>query len=144
MARGPDATFQSAKGRPRCLSKSEFARPGYTPAGPASAAGCTFRKRAHISVLHYFVRYVWDRQKAESNARKHRIRFEEALTVFRDPMVALIEDFEHGDDRYIAIGMSAQQRMLFVVHIELSEKKTRIISARRASSHERRLYEEGE
>ena len=90
------------------------------------------------------MRYSWDRRKAEKNERKHHVRFGEAITVFNDPLVVLVEDFEHGEGHYIALGMSEQQRVLFVVHVELSDDETRIISARRASKHERRHYEEGE
>lgn len=90
------------------------------------------------------MRYAWDPRKASSNAEKHHVLFEEAVTVFDDPMTVLIDDLDHGEGRYVAVGESEQQRVLFVVHIEVSEEETRILSARRATSHERRQYEEGD
>jgi uncharacterized DUF497 family protein len=66
------------------------------------------------------------------------------VTVFTDPIGLVLDDVEHGEGRYGLIGMSENQRVLYVVHVETTPKETRIISARKATSHERRRYEEGE
>ncbi len=83
----------------------------------------------------------WDDRKAASNLRKHGVSFDEAATVFADPLALAIDDaLEPG--RTLLLGMSNRQRLLLVVHAELDEASIRIISARRATSHERRRYEE--
>ncbi|OFX20425.1 MAG: hypothetical protein A2V77_02775 [Anaeromyxobacter sp. RBG_16_69_14] len=88
------------------------------------------------------VNFTWDPKKAESNLRKHRVSFEEAMTVFEDPL-ALMKPDVLDPDRIVALGMSEKERVLYCVYFEVDEKETRIISARRATSHERRNYEEG-
>lgn len=81
--------------------------------------------------------------KADRNARKHGVRFEEAATVFSDPLALIIEDERHPDNARI-IGESLAARILLVVFIERDRDVVRLISARRATRHERRRYEEGE
>lgn len=88
------------------------------------------------------VRFVWDPAKAESNRRKHGLSFDEAVTVFTDPLALVMDEPNHGE-RLIIIGMSQQERMLYCVFIEVQANKLRIISARRTTPHERRQYEEG-
>jgi uncharacterized protein len=88
------------------------------------------------------VRFTWDPKKAASNIGKHGVSFEEAVTVFADPLAMVVEDDLH-PDRAVLVGQSEKQRVLFTVFVELSEDAIRIISARRATSHERRRYEEG-
>ena len=68
--------------------------------------------------------------------------FEEAATVFADPLAVLISDADH-DERSLIIGESMNRRVLLTVFAERSEVEIRIISARRATSHERRNYERG-
>jgi uncharacterized protein len=87
---------------------------------------------------------IWDPAKARSNKRKHGIEFEEAATVFSDPLLMVLSDSEHseGEDRWIALGKSIRQLLLVVVHTE-DERTIRIISARRAEPRERRQYEQG-
>ncbi len=75
--------------------------------------------------------------------RKHGVSFEQAATVFDDPLVQLEVDWEHGEPREIAIGMSGRNRVLFTVWVELRDDVIRIISARKAEAHERQRYEEG-
>jgi uncharacterized protein len=87
--------------------------------------------------------YTWHEAKAISNAQKHGVTFAEAQTVFDDPLAAIFPDDDHADEaREIIIGWSAQQLLLVVSFIAHSET-VRIISARRATPHERADYEEG-
>ncbi|MFZ5469136.1 MAG: BrnT family toxin [Myxococcota bacterium] len=89
------------------------------------------------------VQFTWDPRKVTSNLRKHGVSFEEATTVFADPLAVVVEDALYAE-RAILIGQSEKQRVLFTVFVELNADSIRIISARRATSHERRRYEEGE
>ena len=86
--------------------------------------------------------FTWDPRKAASNRKKHGVSFEEAATVFGDPLALVIEDAVD-PERMLLLGMSERQRLLLVVHVEPSEDTIRLISARRATSHERKRYEEG-
>jgi len=86
--------------------------------------------------------FAWDPQKSIANLRKHGIAFEEAVTVFSDPLALIATDEMHRD-RAILIGESIKRRVLLVVFIELLDREIRIISARRATAHERQKYEEG-
>lgn len=85
----------------------------------------------------------WDPTKARINRRKHGVTFEEATTVFTDPLSSTIPDPLHSEDeeRFIIIGQSIQQRLLVVVHTDRGNR-IRIISARVANAHERKTYEE--
>ena len=87
--------------------------------------------------------FEWDEDKAKTNQRKHRISFGEATTVFHDPFVASMLDPNHSDDeqRFVAMGRSSQGRLLVVIYAE-RESKIRVISCRRATSTERKSYEE--
>jgi uncharacterized DUF497 family protein len=89
------------------------------------------------------LQFEWDEEKATSNLRKHGVSFEECITVFGDPQTLTIFDEEHSDqeDRYIDMGRSAIGRVLVVVYTERGES-IRIISCRRATSAERRQYEQ--
>jgi uncharacterized DUF497 family protein len=86
--------------------------------------------------------FEWDRVKAERNRRKHKVSFDEAVTVFHDPLAATFSDPAHspGEHRLITIGYSARQRLLVVAHIEQGET-IRLISARPATAHERKRHE---
>lgn len=89
---------------------------------------------------------VWDARKAEQNARNHAVTFDEAATVFRDPLALIVEDLGHPENARI-IGESDAARTLLVVFVERGDESgdaLRLISARRATRHERRRYEEGE
>ena len=87
--------------------------------------------------------FEWDATKARENLKNHGVTFEEALTVFADPLARIFDDPDHSEDerRELIIGHSVQQRLLIVSFIE-REPRTRIISAREATTHERRDYEE--
>jgi len=89
------------------------------------------------------MRCVWDERKADMNTRKHGVAFEEAATVFSDPLALIIEDESHPENARI-IGESAASRILLVVFVERGRDVLRLISARRATPRERRRYEEGE
>jgi hypothetical protein len=86
--------------------------------------------------------FEWDWKKAESNARKHGVTFDEASTVFRDPLGLLMPDPDHSlnEERYLVLGMSNRQRLLVVAFAE-RPPRTRLISARRATPREWRRYE---
>ena len=87
--------------------------------------------------------FTWDPRKAASNKKKHGVSFEEAATVFGDPLALAIEDVVE-PERTLLLGMSERLRVLVVVHVELADETIRLIRARRATSHERRRYEEGQ
>lgn len=89
------------------------------------------------------MQFTWDPRKAASNLRKHGVSFSEAATVFADPLALFTEDAWY-EDRAILIGQSERQRVLFTVFVEVAEDSLRIISARRATAHERKRYEEGD
>ncbi|HEX7601978.1 MAG TPA: BrnT family toxin [Polyangiaceae bacterium] len=84
--------------------------------------------------------FVWHDRKAATNEKKHGVTFEEAATVLDHPLTRIFED-PMDPQRAVAIGHSARSRLLVVVHIEHDEL-TRILSAREATKHERRFYEE--
>jgi hypothetical protein len=88
--------------------------------------------------------FDWDEGKASANLQKHKISFEEASSVFNDPLFISFYDEEHSSDeeRFITIGMSNRNRLLLVAHTDY-EAGIRIISARKATSQERGFYDEG-
>ena len=85
--------------------------------------------------------FEWSDAKAAANLAQHGVSFEEALTAFADPNAYMSDD---GSDKggFVLIGFSGQARLLTVVHAERGER-IRIISARRATADEQRLYVEG-
>lgn len=94
------------------------------------------------------MRFTWDPRKAASNREKHGVTFDEACTVFVDPLALVTEDANHAE-RSLITGMSVASRILVTVFIETvvdgdGDDTIRIVSARLATKHERRRYEEGE
>jgi uncharacterized DUF497 family protein len=89
------------------------------------------------------VEFQWDPNKAEHNRRKHGIDFDEAVTIFSDPLELTIYDPDHSivEDRFVSIGQSISGRLLVVGYTE-RESTIRLIFARRATSLERLDYEE--
>ena len=87
--------------------------------------------------------YEWDASKAAANLRKHSVSFEDASTVFLDPLAMTFPDPDHSADeqREITIGHTMRQRLVFVSHSERGGR-IRIISARLATRSERKQYEE--
>ena len=88
--------------------------------------------------------YEWDAKKAKGNRRKHRISFEDAATVFLDPLALTFPDPDHssGEERETTIGRSRRQQVVFVSHCPRGDR-VRIISARKTTRGERKQYEEG-
>ena len=88
--------------------------------------------------------YEWDPKKADHNLKRHKVSFEEAASVFTDPFALTFDDPEHSLDeqRYITIGISKKQRILFLSHADRGEDHVRIISARRATRQEAYAYQE--
>jgi hypothetical protein len=88
------------------------------------------------------MQFEWDPEKAKRNYKKHRVSFEEAVTVFYDPLSATFDDPDHSvrEQRLITIGFSSRGRLLVLSYAERG-KALRIISARLATAHERKRYE---
>jgi uncharacterized DUF497 family protein len=93
--------------------------------------------------------FEWDKNKAQLNLRKHKVSFEEAKSLFNDPLLLTYSDEVHSNtgERYISIGMSNRSRILIVIHADRKEAENpitiRIISCRRTTASERQQYEEG-
>lgn len=87
--------------------------------------------------------FVWDSAKAESNLKKHGVAFEEAMTAFEDESAVMFESGPDGDIRVALIGFSIKARLLVVVHVDTSNDRIRIISARKGDKHDARKYSEG-
>ena len=87
--------------------------------------------------------FEWDAKKAAENLKSHGVAFAEALTVFADPLANIFDDPDHseGERRELIIGHSAGQRLPIVSFTERS-RRTRIISARAATTRERKDYEQ--
>jgi len=91
------------------------------------------------------IRFEWNAAKAASNERKHGVSFEEAISVFYDEFAIQFFDSESPEleeDRFLMLGLSSESRILIICHCERDSGNTiRIISARKATSKERRFYE---
>ena len=91
------------------------------------------------------IKFSWDKNKAQSNLKKHKVSFEEAKTVFDDENARLIFDPDHSEDedRFILLGFSSSSKILTVVHCYRDdEKNIRIISARKSTDIEENQYRE--
>jgi hypothetical protein len=94
--------------------------------------------------------FEWDPIKAKENLRKHRVSFEQAAELFLDPLAVSIIDEEHSEteERWVTIGRDTRGKTLILVHtfapLSAVEWKVRVISARKATRHETRQYEENE
>jgi uncharacterized DUF497 family protein len=88
--------------------------------------------------------FEWDPAKAEANLAKHGVSFDEASTVFGDPLSVTVTDPRHsrGEERLVTFGLSASGRLLAVMYAERGER-VRLISAREVTRSERTAYEEG-
>ncbi len=89
------------------------------------------------------ITFQWDPAKAATNQRKHGVSFEEAVAAFADPMSLTIADPDHsvGEQRFLLLGRAASGRLLVVAHTDRGAT-IRLISARAATRHERKTYEE--
>jgi len=90
------------------------------------------------------IEFEWHAAKARANAKKHGVSFEEAKSVFYDEYARQFFDYEHAEseERFIMLGLSDRSRILVVCHCERSQGNViRLISARKATSHERKHYE---
>ena len=88
--------------------------------------------------------YEWDPKKASANLKKHKVGFEEATTVFTDPFALTFDDPDHSleEDRFITVGTSSRQRLLFISHADRGQDHVRIVSARPATKSEAHAYQE--
>jgi hypothetical protein len=88
------------------------------------------------------MQFEWDPRKAKQNLKRHGVSFDEAVTAFYDPLSATFDDPDHStaEQRYITIGFSSKDRLLVVAHVERG-RNTRIITARPATTHERKKHE---
>ncbi len=89
------------------------------------------------------LRFEWDEQKAKRNLKKHGVSFEEAATVFGDPLSMTIADPLHStvEQRWVTMGLTHRRRLVVVVHTSRGST-IRLISARKAARREKRAYEE--
>ena len=89
------------------------------------------------------LKFEWDPRKAAANLAKHKVSFEEAVTVFGDPLGGITDDPRHSmtEVRYVLLGQSDRRRLLAVMYTERGQG-IRLISARKATRRERREYEE--
>ena len=88
--------------------------------------------------------FIYDPRKAAANLRKHKVSFEEAVSVFEDALSTTVPDPEHSisELRFLTLGESVRGRLLVVSHADIGED-IRIISARRATTRESKQYEKG-
>jgi uncharacterized DUF497 family protein len=89
------------------------------------------------------LQFVWDEAKATENVRKHRVSFEEGVSVFADENARLKHDPEHSlqEDRFILLGFSEKLRLLVVCHAyRENDELIRLISVRKATTNERKQY----
>jgi len=97
---------------------------------------------SHKNSKEIIMIFEWDKDKERENVKKHRISFDEAVTVFYDPLSATFHDPDHSivEDRFITVGYSSQGRLLVVSHTDRGDA-IRIISARPATISEKRTHE---
>ncbi|MFM7904261.1 MAG: BrnT family toxin [Microcystis sp.] len=90
------------------------------------------------------MQFDWDKNKAERNLSKHEVSFEEAKTVFDDPLYVDFYDLDHSEDedRYLLVGQSNRGRLLIISYTE-RDNLIRLISAREVTKTERETYEQG-
>jgi len=91
------------------------------------------------------MKFDWDPTKAAENLVNHKVSFEEAKSIFGDPLATTIADPDHsiGEERFLTTGLSIQRRLIIVWHTE-EEDMIRIIGAREVTPYERKIYESGE
>lgn len=89
------------------------------------------------------MKFEWDESKNQANIKKHGIGFTEAIYVFADPFALNLPDDEHSEneERWILLGMSLESTLLLIVHTYRDGDLIRIISARKSTKNEQRIYE---
>ena len=90
------------------------------------------------------MQFEWDPAKARANVRKHGVSFEEASSIFGDALAYTFADPDHSvrEGRWLTFGLSDRGRILLVSHVDRDDR-VRIVSAREATKHERKIYEKG-
>ncbi len=90
------------------------------------------------------LKFEWDNEKAGQNEQKHEVTFEEAATVFGDPLSLTIPDASHSldEERFVTLGLSSNERLIVVIHLDMGDEAIRLISARPATRKERKSYEQ--
>jgi uncharacterized DUF497 family protein len=96
----------------------------------------------HVTHCLRGIQFEWDRDKAKANLAKHAVSFEQACEVFFDPFVRVVDASDQQEVRDAAIGYAEDSSLLFVVHVIRHEETIRIISARQATSEEKKRYED--
>ena len=131
-----------------------YGRIRYAALAPASSAdlvaghlwaSLSIREPPKCLCYFGFVRFEWDPNKAAINLETHGVSFEEATTVFGDPLAVTFFDPDHSEDedRFLTFGESEDNRLLAIVHTDRDES-SRIISARETTGRERQQYEQSE
>ena len=88
------------------------------------------------------MKFIWDRRKNEANIKKHELDFADAYKVFESPILVGLDDREeYGEDRWIGIGLM-ENRVVVIVFTEPDEDTIRVISFRKATTDERKGYEQ--
>jgi len=88
------------------------------------------------------ISFVWNQTKAQEILRKHGVAFEQAAEAFFDPFLRVVDASADDEARDAVIGMDDRWNLLFVVHLAFEHDSIRLVSARKATRHERRLYED--
>jgi hypothetical protein len=98
-------------------------------------------------VVATYMRFVWDEKKSRLNLAKHKFSFETAALAFEDPhSITRFDRIKDGEERWQTLGVAVGVAVLLVAHADFEEggeEVIRIISARKATPHERKIYEEG-
>jgi uncharacterized protein len=98
-------------------------------------------------VVATYMRFVWDEKKSRLNLAKHKVSFETAALAFEDPhSITRFDRIKDGEERWQTLGVAVGVAVLLVAHADFEEggeEVIRIISARKATPHERKIYEEG-
>jgi uncharacterized DUF497 family protein len=87
------------------------------------------------------ISFVWNQTKAQENLRKHGVPFKQAAEAFFDPFLRIVDASLDNEAREAIIGMDERWNLLIVVHIAFEDESVRLISARKATRNERRVYE---
>ena len=103
------------------------------------------QNRTHLRGCGNTMNFEWNRQKSQISLKKHGISFEEAKTVFDDPLYVDFYDPDHSDDehRYLIVGRSDKGNRLLIVSYTERDDMLRLISARKTTRKERKAYENG-